>query len=109
TRPGARLHYAWDERLRLGKGRLLTVSTTVDGEVHELSGMFHGYERGWSVLRFVMLDGNFARVQTNAGWSVRDVGGGHPPRDRHRVPGQPRDRAVEVPRLRDHRIGLDAR
>jgi hypothetical protein len=26
------------------------------------------------VLRFVMLDGNFARVQTNAVWSVRDVG-----------------------------------
>jgi putative metallohydrolase (TIGR04338 family) len=72
--PEGRLHYGWDERLRLGKGRLLTVSTTVDGEVHELSGMFHGYERGWSVLRFVMLDGNFARVQTNAVWSVRDVG-----------------------------------
>jgi hypothetical protein len=42
--------------------------------VHELSGMFHGYERGWSVLRFVMLDGNFARVETKAVWSVRDVG-----------------------------------
>jgi len=26
------------------------------------------------VLRFLMLDGNFARVQTNAVWSVRDVG-----------------------------------
>jgi putative metallohydrolase (TIGR04338 family) len=71
--PDGRLHYGCDERLRLGKGRLLTVSTTVDGAVHELSGMFHGYERGSSVLRFVMLDGNFARVPATAVWSVRDV------------------------------------
>jgi putative metallohydrolase (TIGR04338 family) len=72
--PDGRLHYGWDERLRLGKGRLLTVSITVDGEGRELSGMFDGYERGASTLRFVTFDGDFVRVPTSTVWSVRDVG-----------------------------------
>ena len=46
----------------------------VDGEVHELSGTFEGYERGSSILRFVALDGNFVRIPTKTVWSVRDVG-----------------------------------
>jgi putative metallohydrolase (TIGR04338 family) len=71
--PDGRLHYGWDERLRLGKGRLLTVSTTVDDETREFSGMFSGYERGWSVLRFVDIHGDFVRIPTNTVWSVRDV------------------------------------
>ncbi len=72
--PDGRLHYGWDERLRLGKGRLLTVSTTVDGDTRELSGMFDGYERGASTLRFVVLDDSIVRIPTKTVWSVRDVG-----------------------------------
>ena len=72
--PDGRLHYGWDERLRLNKGRPLTVSSTVDGEVHELSGTFEGYERGSSILRFVALDGTFVRIPMKTVWSVRDVG-----------------------------------
>ena len=50
------------------------MSSTVDGEVHELSGTFEGYERGSSILRFVALDGSFVRIPTKTVWSVRDVG-----------------------------------
>ena len=38
-----------------------------DGEIRELSGTFDGYERGASVLRFVMLDGNFVRHPDEGG------------------------------------------
>jgi len=72
--PDGRLHYGWDEHLRLNKGRLLTVSTTVAGERQSFSGMFDGYERGWSTLRFVDIRGDLVRIATNTVWSVRDVG-----------------------------------
>jgi len=73
--PDGRLHYGWDERLRLGKGRLLTVSTTLDGGIHEFSGVFDGYERGSSIVRIVATDdGDVVRVPTSTVWSVADVG-----------------------------------
>ena len=95
--PDGRLHYGWDERLRLGKGRLLTVSTTVDGEEHELSGMFHGYERGRSVLRFVGLDGktSCASRPRRCGRCAMSAEGTRRG-DRRRVPRQPRHRGLEV-------------
>jgi putative metallohydrolase (TIGR04338 family) len=71
--PDGRLHYGWDERLRLNKGQLLTVSTTVDGVSTDFTGMFHGYERGASVLRWVAFTGDFVLIPSNAVWSVRDV------------------------------------
>ena len=72
--PDGRLHYGWDERLRLGKGQLLTVWTTVDGESRKFSGMFDRYERGASTLRFVDIRGDFVRIPTNTVWSVSNVG-----------------------------------
>jgi len=71
--PDGALHYGWDERLRLGKGRLLTVSTTVDGTDEELSARFDGYERGSSMLRFTTIRGDLVRVPTSTVWSVREV------------------------------------
>jgi putative metallohydrolase (TIGR04338 family) len=72
--PDGRLHYGWDERLRLGKGRVLAVSSSVDGAVAELIARFDGYERGSSVLRFTDADGEETRVATRTVWSVRNVG-----------------------------------
>lgn len=72
--PDGRLHYGWDERLRLGKGRVLAVSSTTEGLTRELVGRFDGYERGSSVLRFSTADGSETRLSTNTVWSVRDVG-----------------------------------
>ena len=75
--PDGTLHYGWDERLRLGKGRVLTVSYRDDeGLPCELVGRFSGYERGWSVLRFESPDdpSSTTRVPTATVWAVRDVG-----------------------------------
>ena len=72
--PDGRLHYGWDERLRLGKGRVLAVSSTAEGITTELVGRFDGYERGSSVLRFSTADGTDARYPPKTVWSVRDVG-----------------------------------
>jgi putative metallohydrolase (TIGR04338 family) len=70
--PDGRLHYGWDERLRLGKGRNLTVCSMVDDATHETSGVFEGYERGASVLRIRTHDGQAVRVPSAMVWSVRD-------------------------------------
>jgi putative metallohydrolase (TIGR04338 family) len=76
TGPDGRLHYGWDERLRLGKGRVLGVSyVDVQSQPCELVARFVGYERGSSVLRFSPTDGaGPARLAANAVWAVRDVG-----------------------------------
>jgi putative metallohydrolase (TIGR04338 family) len=71
--PDGRLHYGWDERLRLGKGRLLAIRTDLDGDLSKVSGMFDGYERGASVLRFVVWGGDFVRIPTKHVWWVGDV------------------------------------
>jgi putative metallohydrolase (TIGR04338 family) len=68
--PDGRLHYGWDERLRLGKGRELRVSYAVDGGAScEHTAVFEGYERGASVLRFD--DGT--RLATANVWSVAEA------------------------------------
>jgi putative metallohydrolase (TIGR04338 family) len=68
--PDGRLHYGWDERLRLGKGRTLRVSYTGDGDSpHAHAAVFEGYERGSSVLRFA--DGT--RIATARVWSVAEA------------------------------------
>lgn len=73
--PDGRLRYGWDERLRLGKGHVLTVAHAAadgDGEGQTVTGRFEGYERGASVLRFACADGSTARLATSTVWDVRD-------------------------------------
>jgi hypothetical protein len=71
--PDGHLHYGWDERLRLGKGRVLEVSyREPTGDLAQLTARFDGYERGSSVLRFAH-DASTARVLTASVWAVRDV------------------------------------
>jgi putative metallohydrolase (TIGR04338 family) len=68
--PDGRLHYGWDERLRLGKGRALLVSyRDAHDDPTEHTAVFEGYERGSSVLRFA--DGT--RIVTASVWAVADV------------------------------------
>ena len=68
--PDGRLHYGWDERLRLGKGRALQVSfRDAHDAPAEHTAVFEGYERGSSVLRFA--DGT--RIVTASVWAVADV------------------------------------
>lgn len=51
--PDGRLHYGWDERLRLGKGAALRVSFVDAQELpRDHTDVFLGYERGSSVLHF---------------------------------------------------------
>src|SRR5262249_21264174 len=74
--PDGRLHYGWDERLRLNKGAtgLVRINWTADGEEHELQGCFDGYERGSSMLRCFGFDGELVRIPASTVWAVRDVG-----------------------------------
>ena len=53
--PDGRLHYGWDERLRLGKGRVLAVSSTTEGLTRELVGPLRRL-RAWLV-GAALLDG----------------------------------------------------
>ena len=71
--PDGRLRYGWDERLRLGKGHVLTVAyATTDGTGETVTGTFEGYERGSSVLRFACADDGTVRLPTNAVWDVAE-------------------------------------
>jgi putative metallohydrolase (TIGR04338 family) len=75
--PDGSLHYGWDERLRLGKGKVLAVSY-LDARSDDctLEATFIGYERGSSVLRFtrtVATSPTTIRLPTKAVWSVRNV------------------------------------
>jgi putative metallohydrolase (TIGR04338 family) len=69
--PDGHLHYGWDERLRLARGEVVTVLTTVDGAAHASTGVFAGYERGASVVRLAHPDGTVTRVASAAVWDVR--------------------------------------
>jgi putative metallohydrolase (TIGR04338 family) len=73
--PDGRLHYGWDERLRVSKGRdrLLSIRWSTDDAHHEQHVRFEGYERGSSILRCRGDDG-MVRIPTKAVWSVQDVG-----------------------------------
>jgi len=71
--PDGCLRYGWDERLRLGKGHVLTVAHTAnDGTGSAVTGRFEGYERGASVLRLACSDGSTVRLATSTVWDVRD-------------------------------------
>lgn len=69
--PDGRLHYGFDERLRLGRDRLVVVSfTTPDGDAADQDGRFHGYERGSSVVRVVDVNGDFVRISAASIYAV---------------------------------------
>ena len=70
--PDGRLHYGWDERLRVNKGAtgLVRINWNTDGDEHELHGCFDGYERGSSVLRCRAADGELVRIPTKSVWAV---------------------------------------
>jgi putative metallohydrolase (TIGR04338 family) len=74
--PDHRLHYGWDERLRLGKGKTLAVLyTTRDHKPIATTGVFEGYERGASVMRVrVGAAARAIRVPAARVWDVRPVG-----------------------------------
>ena len=73
--PDGCLRYGWDERLRLGKGHVLTVAHTrrSTAPTHTVTARFEGYEHGSSVLRLSDTpDGDPVRLATNTVWDVRD-------------------------------------
>jgi putative metallohydrolase (TIGR04338 family) len=70
--PDGRLRYGWDERLHLGRGRVLTVACTTDDGGCSVTGRFAGYERGSAGLRLVTDDGTEVRVRTADVWDVAD-------------------------------------
>src|SRR5262249_7429363 len=62
--PDGRLRYGWDERLHLGRGKVLTVAHMPPGGVPTVSrARFEGYERG-ATLRFRTDDGTTLRIPT---------------------------------------------
>jgi putative metallohydrolase (TIGR04338 family) len=71
--PDGRLRYGWDERLRLGRGCVLTVwCAGGNDDAFAVTGRFEGYERGSSVLRLVTADDGAVRVATAEVWDVAD-------------------------------------
>jgi hypothetical protein len=73
--PDRRLHYGWDERLRLGKGRTLAVLYRArDGGPIATTGVYEGYERGASTLR-VRVGGAARPMRISAAtvWDVRPM------------------------------------
>jgi putative metallohydrolase (TIGR04338 family) len=72
--PDGRLRYGWDERLRLGRGRRLTVRyTTAGGEPCAITARFDRYQRGASTVRLVADDGTPVLVATASVWDVADA------------------------------------
>jgi putative metallohydrolase (TIGR04338 family) len=69
--PDGHLHYGWDERLRLGRGAVLTVLVEQDGATVAHTGVFDGYERGASQVRLLHVDGTATRLPTASVWDVR--------------------------------------
>ena len=69
TGPDGRLHYGWDERLRLGRDRHLTVRFLGAGGPDDATGTFVGYERGGAFVRLAH-DAAVRRVPTDAIWTV---------------------------------------
>jgi putative metallohydrolase (TIGR04338 family) len=73
--PDRRLHYGWDERLRLGKGKTLAVLYTArDGGPIATTGVYEGYERGATTLR-VRVGGAARPMRISAAtvWDVRPM------------------------------------
>jgi hypothetical protein len=73
--PDGVLRYGWDERLRLGRGRLLRIHyTTAGGDPAELVGRFERFERGASLVRVTTVPGHdVARVAAASIWNVSDA------------------------------------
>ncbi|MFI5048077.1 MAG: hypothetical protein ACHQIG_13505 [Acidimicrobiia bacterium] len=74
--PDGRHRYGWDERLRLGRGKLVEVRYVVTNPGHAAcdsvaSGEFVGYTRGASVIQLAGLDRAVCPVQTKAVYDVR--------------------------------------
>jgi hypothetical protein len=76
TGPDGRLRYGWDERLRLGKGRLLDVHHHPLGGEHTVPactrGRFEGWGRNGSTVR-LRVDADAVVVPAAAVWDVRPV------------------------------------
>jgi hypothetical protein len=68
--PDGRLHYGWDERLRLGRDKALTVRWLGPDGPGDSSGTFLGYERGGAHVRLDAGDARLHRIPTEAVWSV---------------------------------------
>jgi putative metallohydrolase (TIGR04338 family) len=72
--PDGVLRYGWDERLRLGRGRVLQIDYTApDGGSAQLVGRFERFERGASLVRIALADGNVERIATASVWNVSDA------------------------------------
>src|SRR5262249_27942037 len=71
--PDRRLHYGWDERLRLGKGKPLTVLYLArDGGPIATTGVYEGYDKSRTTL-LVRVGGAVRpmRIPANTIWDVR--------------------------------------
>jgi putative metallohydrolase (TIGR04338 family) len=72
--PDGLLRYGCDERLRLARGRMLSVRYTTPGdEWKSITARFEGYERGASRLRLTGLDGDVMHVAAASVWDVSDA------------------------------------
>ena len=108
--PDGRLRYGWDERLRLGKragaARVVHHARRRTRRRHRHASRATSAARRSCGSR--RADGTIVRVPTSAVWDVARCTDGNPAGDLRRVPRQPRDRDLEVRRVRDHRLGVDA-
>jgi putative metallohydrolase (TIGR04338 family) len=67
--PDGRLRYGWDERLRLGRDRNLTVRYLGATGSDDATGTFVGYGRGGAFVR-ITAEASERRVPTESIWSV---------------------------------------
>jgi hypothetical protein len=70
--PTGRPRYGWDERLHLGRGRELTLTWSVAGELfpETTTGQFTGYARGARSVQLVPAEGDPVEVPTSAVFAV---------------------------------------
>jgi putative metallohydrolase (TIGR04338 family) len=69
--PDGRPCYGWDERLHLGRGRTLTIRCRDElGWATEATGTFEGYERGASMVRLRVADGDEQLVTAKSIFAV---------------------------------------
>jgi putative metallohydrolase (TIGR04338 family) len=68
--PDGQLRYGWDERLRLGKGKRLTVHWLGTAGVDAATGTFVGYERSGAAVRLEQPADGLRAIPTRAIWAV---------------------------------------
>jgi len=68
--PDGLLRYGWDERLRLGKGKRLTVRWLGTTREDAATGTFLGYERSGASVRLDEHDAGLHTIPTRAIWAV---------------------------------------